>query len=443
LNPVHPRYPPGSFNAHWFNFFNAISFQIMMGAPIILYAKSLGASSTVIGIVASFTPLLTVLQLPAARFLDRCSYREFVLTGWGLRTLFIFLVAGVPVLTFLDPTARMALLLALLFLFNMLRGISSAAWLPWIAALIPGERRGRFLSLDQIFMVAGCLVSLGVSALVMGGTVDAWEYSLVFLVSAVGGALSLFFIKRIPEVDSAETVRMGSARVPWRAMLAYRPFVRLLGFNLLFMAVLGSLGVFTVEFLGEKAGFAPSYVLLLSACSFLGALVALPVCGVLVDRTGSKPVMRLATGVVTVVIAGWFVLAAGVLPALFWIVACLNLFAGAASATHNLANTRIIMATMPEMGRNHFFALFTVITSLGLGTAPVAWGLLLDVIGTYEAVTGPVIWRQHSFYFLALFVIGVLSCLAVSWLVEAPSGQKPEPNLIYAKLKREPRIWQR
>jgi MFS family permease len=440
---VSPSYPPGSFNAHWFNFFNAISFQIMMGAPIILYAKSLGASSTVIGIVASFTPLLTVMQLPAARFLDRCGYREFVLGGWSLRTLFIFLVAGVPMLTFLEPASRMVLLVALLFFFNLLRGISSAAWLPWMAALIPAERRGRFLSLDQMFMVAGCLVSLGVSALVMGGSVEAWEYSLVFLVSAAGGALSLVFIKRIPEASSPEEVRRGSARVPWRAMLAYAPFARLLGFNLLFMAVLGSLGVFTVEFLGEKAGFAPSYVLLLSAFSFLGALAALPVCGALVDRTGSKPVMRLATGVVTAVIAGWFVLAAGVVPAAFWVVACMNLCAGAASATHNLANTRIIMATMPEMGRNHFFALFMVITSLGLGTAPVAWGLMLDLIGTFEAVTGPVIWRQHSFYFLALFAIGVLSCFGVSWLVEAPPGQKPEPNLIYAKLKRAPRIWQR
>ena len=49
-------YPRGSFNAHWFSLFNAVSFQVMMGAPIIVYAKSLGASSTVLGIIAAFTP---------------------------------------------------------------------------------------------------------------------------------------------------------------------------------------------------------------------------------------------------------------------------------------------------------------------------------------------------------------------------------------------------
>ena len=74
-------YPRGAFHSHWFNLFNAIAFQVMMGAPIVLFAKSLGASSTVLGIIAAFTPLMTVMQLPAARFLDRYSYRQFVLSG--------------------------------------------------------------------------------------------------------------------------------------------------------------------------------------------------------------------------------------------------------------------------------------------------------------------------------------------------------------------------
>ena len=54
--------PQGSFNLHWFSLFNAVSFQIMMGAPIIVYAKSLGASSTILGIIAAFTPLMTIFQ---------------------------------------------------------------------------------------------------------------------------------------------------------------------------------------------------------------------------------------------------------------------------------------------------------------------------------------------------------------------------------------------
>ena len=127
----------------------------MMGAPIIVFAKSLGASSTVLGIIAAFTPLMTVFQLPAAQHLERYGYRRFVLMGWGTRTVLIFVVAAIPLAGFLDNTSKLAALLVVLFFFNLLRGISSAAWMPWITQLIPEHVRGRFLSIDQFFMYGG------------------------------------------------------------------------------------------------------------------------------------------------------------------------------------------------------------------------------------------------------------------------------------------------
>ena len=60
-------YPAGATNANWFSMFNAVSFQITLGSPMILYAKSIGATATVLGIIAALTPLLTIAQIPAAR----------------------------------------------------------------------------------------------------------------------------------------------------------------------------------------------------------------------------------------------------------------------------------------------------------------------------------------------------------------------------------------
>lgn len=440
---MNKSFPPGSFNAHWFNFFNAISFQIVMGAPIIVYAKSLNASSTVLGILASFTPLMTIFQLPAAKHLERHGYRQFMLGGWGLRAVLIFFITAVPVLAFLDDTTKLVTLLAVLFFFNLLRGISSAAWMPWIAALIPEESRGRFLSLDQFFMYGGCLVSVLVSAVLMSGHVDSWEYATVFFFSAIGATISLYFIKSMPEVAASETTRRSSHPVPWGAMLRYPPFLELVIFNLIFFAVIGSLGVFTVEYLREMSHFEVSTVLYLSAFSFIGSLVVLPFCGPLIDQSGSKPFMRIATGLFAVVIGVWCLMAAGVLPGAFLLVCALNFLTGVASANFNLANARITMATMPEMGRNHFFALFTVITSLGLGAAPVMWGMILDALGTYEAVTGVFHWKRHSIYFLALFVLNAIAFACIGRLHETPGAGRAEPSVIYGRLKRLPRIWHR
>jgi MFS family permease len=434
--------PRGSFNLHWFSLFNAISFQIMMGAPIIVYAKSLGASSTTLGIIAAFTPLMTVFQLPAAQHLHRYGYRQFVLMGWGMRNVLVFLVAGIPLARFLDDTAKLAALLALLFFFNLLRGISSAAWLPWTVQLIPEEVRGRFLSVDQFFMYFGCLLSLLMSALVIAVPVSTGDYALVFLISALGGAVSLSFIKRIPEVHTPEAMQLSSQPVPWQAMLAYAPFRELLIFNLIYATVIGSLSVFAIEFLRDHSHFAVNTVLNLSALSFLGALAVLPFSGWMVDSVGSKPLMRAAIGLFAIVTAGWGLVAANVLPNSSTLVALLNLGAGVASANFNLANVRITMATMPKTGANHFFALFTVITSLGLGGAPVAWGLILDAIGSYEAVTGLFHWRRHSIYFFALLVFNGLAFAYIPRLHESPATGTPG-SMFYEGLKRLSRFWQR
>jgi MFS family permease len=413
--------PAGVFNIHWFSFLNAISFQIILGAPVILYAKSIGASSTVIGLLASFAPLMTVLQLPAARFLHLFGYRRFVLAGWGVRTVFIFIIAAVPLMDFLDSNGKIMLMLFLLFVFNILRGAASAAWMPWMASIIPSEARARFLSRDQIFMFVGSLFALLMSSLLMKGHADPHEYAIVFAVSAIAGIGTLHFIKKIPDVHAEEELRHSSVQVPWRAIVFYPPFFALLIFNILFVVVVGSLGVFTVEYLNEFPGFDAARVLYLSGVAFLGSLAALPFLGRVIDEYGSKPVLAGALAVFGLVIGGWFLVAAGVVPCSRRVIAVLNFFSGAAGACFQVANARMAFSTMPLTGRNHFFALFTVITSLGLGAAPVLWGLSLDYIGTFEAVTGIFEWKRHSIYFAALFVLNILTILQVGRLHEGHS----------------------
>ena len=63
--------------------------------------------------------------------------------------MFIFAMALVPLTgVFLKPESRLALMLMLLFCFNLSRGISSCAWLPWITALVPAPLRGKYLARD-------------------------------------------------------------------------------------------------------------------------------------------------------------------------------------------------------------------------------------------------------------------------------------------------------
>ena len=132
------KLPHGIQNAFRFAAFNALSFQIVVGSPMVLFARSLGASATVLGIIAGMMPLLVISQIPAASYINRIGYKRFVYAGWGTRVLFIFAVALVPLAgVLLDHGNQLALMIGLLFCFNLSRGISSCAWLPWITALVP------------------------------------------------------------------------------------------------------------------------------------------------------------------------------------------------------------------------------------------------------------------------------------------------------------------
>src|SRR2546426_4302451 len=168
-------FPAGLHNAFLFSFFNALSYQIMLSSPMVLYAKALGASATVLGVIAGMMPLLVIFQIPAASYIPRLGFKRFVYAGWGTRVLFIFGMALVPLTGgFLDAKNRLALMLMLLFGFNLSRGISSCAWLPWITALVPPHFRGKYLSRDAAGQSAGSFVTFLIAAAWLAGETAAW-----------------------------------------------------------------------------------------------------------------------------------------------------------------------------------------------------------------------------------------------------------------------------
>ena len=416
-------FPDGVTNANWFSFYNAVSFQIFLGPPVILYAKSLGASATLLGILASLTPLLTIFQIPAAHYIHRFGYRRFVLAGWSTRNLCVFAVVAIPLLSFLGNGWKLALLLALQFIFNLLRGIASGAWLPWLTDILPEEIRARFLSRDQRFLQTGSLVALLFCGLVLQKDSQPWEFSLAFLISAFGGAASLFYLNRVPDVEAQESLRQSGMKVPWHAIVTFPPFARLVGFNLLFAFAIGSVAVFTVSFLKGRAGLGENSILYLMAVSFIAGAGSLGVLGRVLDAVGSKRMLRWALALYMVHLAGWVGFASGLIATTTLPLLLIFVLAGVAGSAINLANLRLIMNVMPEMGRSHFFAFYTVITSVCLGFSPVLWGICLDAMNGLQVAVGPhgaFEWNRYSVYFMALLVLTLATFFTATVLVEKP-----------------------
>ena len=407
-------FPPGVLNANWYNFYNAISFQIFLGSPMILYAKRLGATATVLGIIASLTPLLVIFQIPAANYFQRFGYRRFVLAGWGARNVCVFASVAVPLLGFLSNGWRLGLMIACLFVFNLLRGITVGAWMPWLTEILPENIRPRFLARDQRFTQIGSLVALLFCSFTLQKDSSPWEFSAVFLFSAVGGAVSLHYLSRIPDVEKPEALKQSGTRVPWLAIVTFPPFAKLVGFNILLTLTTGSLGVFTVSFLKGFAGLGENHILYLLSLNFVAAVAMLHWAGRRLERIGSQRLLGEGVLLSLSVVGGWTLLALGAVKP--GIAQLIPIFAinGVAGAMTGLANSHLIMRVMPPMGRSHFFAFYSVITSLVLGATPIFWGAFLDHLAPLRhRMAGGLEWNHYSVYFAALMALAIAAFLTI------------------------------
>jgi len=361
-------FPPGLGNAFKFATFNALSFQIVLGSPMVLYAKTLGATATVLGIIVGMMPLLVIFQIPAAQYVSRVGFKQFVFAGWGTRVFFIFLMALAPITYgFLNSTTRLALMLLLLFGFNLSRGISSAGWLPWIQLLVPAAVRGKYLAREAACVNLASCVSFMLAATCLGQQPRPWQYSVLFCFSALMGVASLFFLKRIPDVTAPEPAPASGGGVPWREMVRFAPFRKLLRTIVAWSLAYGGMTAFTVAFLKAEVGMAESKILWVNSVMFLGGWCSLWFLGSRLDHLGSKPVLMFSFVTWSLIVAGWSLVAGKLWAPWLALVLALQFLMGLFAALVQMSNTRLAMAIVPVMGRNHFFAIFSVLGSLSSG----------------------------------------------------------------------------
>lgn len=436
-------FPPGLHHAFSFSAFNALSFQIVLGSPMILYARTLDASATVLGIIAGMMPLLVIFQIPAANHINRIGYRRFVLAGWSTRVLFIFGLALVPLTSgFLDLANRLALLLALLFCFNLSRGISSCAWLPWITQLVPAEMRGRYLARDVAVQNLASFITFLVAAFTLSGATQAWQFAVLFAFSAGMGAISLAFLKRIPDVPIPEAAKTSQTPVPWLEMIRYAPFRKLLRATVAWSAAYGGISAFTVAFLKEDGILREGQILLISSVAFLGGVSSLWLLGARFDRVGSKPVLGTACVGWLLVLGGWGAIAGGVLRPDLGLILALQFLMGLLAAAVSMANNKLAMGIVPAMGRNHFFAIFSVVSNVTLGLAPIAWGLLIDAVGNRAPVLLGLEWNRFTVFFAgAAVAYGVL--LGIVQHLDEPKAASMQALLREILIQSPQRFWLR
>lgn len=426
VNASKTKLPPGIVNAYWFQAFNAISWQICVGSPLILFARDLGASATALGILAGLAPALTIMQIPASRYAADYGYKRLMLTGWSARVGILGLLGMLPLaVRFLPRDSVITLLLAIMFFFCLLRGLATCAWMPWLTSIVPEHVRGSYLSRDRTFINFASVIALVASGSLMAGQASMTGFALVFFLGFASGAVSLTFLKRIPEPLSTGTRAAPAETVDWRQMFRDGPFLRLLAFGAVVQLALSAHATFVLVFLREEIGFGDGTILWIGAGANLFGMLGLHMLGRHADRIGSRPYLGLVLAWWAVAIPAWFLIATGAFASAGKVAIGLMITGGYVSSCYELALTRLLMNTVAgRPGQARYFALYAVVVSIIIAMVPVAWGIGLDALRNFHAQAFGFQWNRYAVLFAAESV-SLFAILLFLLRVRESRGESP------------------
>lgn len=181
-------------------------------------------------------------------------------------------------------------------------------------------------------------------------------------------------------------------------------------------------------------------ILVITSVMFLGGLSSLWLLGHRLDRVGSKPMLGMSFAVWILLLAGWMTLSGRVFGPRLLAVLALEYLMGLFGALVTMSNTRLAMAVIPVMGRNHFFAIYSVVGSVALGLAPVGWGLLIDAVGGWTGIWAGLEWNRWTVFFSASSSV-FLAALALALRLEEPKAVSMEALLREILIESPQRVW--
>jgi len=403
----------------FFDSLSSVAWQMCMTSPLVLFMRSLDAPALALGLLAGLNPLMSVLQIPASRFLERVGHRRLMMFGWTLRTVVFAPMIALPF--FADAIGKpltVVLVLLIIAAFTMLRSIAVVAWLPWMAALLPPQQRGEFLARDRFFMNITSLCGLALSGVLLAQG-SPYDYAEVFLVGEIAAFVSLLFLKRIPSPNTTTPAttanRAGAAPRPsMRTVLRDPKFRKLVTFAALAQVINLGAGAFVTVYARTRIGLADSILLWLSAGASLLVILAMAFVRSRLDRLGSKPFLWVTLGWWTTAVVAWALLAASGASIGIFVAPLLLVVTECFAWLFELFNTRLTMNTLATPDNNATaFAFYSVIVNVAAGVAPIVFGAVLDALTNVRLPAGPLSFDNYTALFALQLLVLALAALAL------------------------------
>ncbi len=386
-----------------FTALNALSFEVLAGQILILFARQVGASLADIGLLSALLPFAAVIQLGIAPLINRYGPRALMLVGWSLRTLVAAALFAVPLAASRGPEAGTQALIVIMLAFYLCRALGMSSWLPMVQEIVRPQDRGFFLSRQEWLRQVSIVAINIVTAVYLLNVPGLTRYMHVIGIGVVAAAWSLYYLWRIPDPGGATEPLDHDYLRRATAPLRDRVFVRYLLFSTSLRVVLTAFAPFLTVFLREGLQLPASGVIAVNTVSSLGAVATLAAWGRWTDRFGAKSILGMSIGGVAGCLAVWAL--AGNSALWQWAGAPgLSILTGIFMGGVTVSMSKFELEFIPVRHRAHYVALNVTAVGLLCGVGTLSAGFLLQSLAGVSALSVPT-QRFHVLFVLCALLL--------------------------------------
>jgi predicted MFS family arabinose efflux permease/HEAT repeat protein len=362
-----------------YNFLNVISFVLLSGNIITLFALRLGAGSILIGVLSSISYASYVAIFLGRHLAPKLGVVRLMGRYWLIRYFAMIPILAAP----LFATNNMlfisfALILVSVAGFNICRGIAISGYNPIIGEITSAEERGSFLARLQAISHTVTLL-LGIAmALVLGRNAPIYMYDLFITIGIFSGisATAVFF--RLPELmKTTESISEGMLS-SFRSALHRPAFRKFTVVHFLVSFSTFMVTPFLILYLKDVYQQPDNFVIFYTVFGSLGGVIMALVSGFLIDRIGAKPLYFLFTGVITLSLTPLILSPAlDSTEAVIFSIFIFFFHSFGSLGVVTTGQTYFFNAIIPEE-RLNLGALYYLIEGLGGGLGALSGGIILD-----------------------------------------------------------------
>jgi hypothetical protein len=365
-----------------FTAFNVISWQCMVGAVLILFARKIDMPASWVGFLNSFLPLSMLLVVGTVPLVNWLGAKRLMFWAWLVRNLVACSVFAMPwAMHTWGPRGAWYVLLGSTLGFCVIRAFGAGGWFPWLHEVVPSTQRSVFFSTEaSIAQLSTVAVSVGVG-IFLHGDPSITRFLIVYAVGVLAGFISLGWMMRVPGGSGMTGDEHPEGTwAPYAIALADKQYLLFVFVVSLCFSSLAILGFVTVLYMRDGLGFSSATIMIITAMSSLGVLFTVQYWGRFAQTSGPGRAMFKSLAGHSFVAAGFLGLALyeGWSPL---VVGPLIVFGAVFGAAFWTSSHRAMLDHVHDVGRVGYTNVWIVGTSIALGVTPIIAGTGIERLG--------------------------------------------------------------